>query len=64
MNKTPEKIRDRLLNIIPDQSFQNVIDKLPEHHVQTLTHIREQAKESKRQIEAERERNQTIKRSC
>jgi hypothetical protein len=47
---------DRRLNIIPEESFQKVIENLPEHQAQILTTIREQAKERQRLIEAKKER--------
>ena len=74
LNKPPDKIRekllhervDRRLNIIPDNSFQKVIENVSQTHAQTLTHIREQHKERERLKEiqrAEKEHNRTITRS-
>ena len=63
MNKPPENIRDRLLheridrrlNIIPDESFQKVLEKLPQEYAQTLTEQRNRAQEK----ELEKLRKQT-----
>jgi hypothetical protein len=74
MNKTPENVRDRLLqervdrrlNIIPEQNFQKVIEKLPPEHAKILTDMRDQHKERERLKEmehAEREQNRVIERS-
>ncbi|MDR0460827.1 MAG: hypothetical protein LBH62_05270, partial [Nitrososphaerota archaeon] len=71
MSKSPENIRerqlqervDRRLNIIPDESFQKVLEKLPPDHAQTLTITREQAKAAKCEHEKTREHTQTIERS-
>jgi hypothetical protein len=62
-NSPPETIRDRLLqeridhrlNIIPDESFQRVIEKLPNHQSQTLIEQRKRTQEK----ELERLREQT-----
>jgi len=71
MNKTPETVRDRLLqeridrrlNIIPEESFQKVIEKLPQEHAQTLINTRKRAKEVEQEHERARERTRTIERS-
>jgi hypothetical protein len=76
ISKPPDKIRDKLLyervdrrlNIIPDNSFQKVIDNVSHQQAQTLTHIREQHKERERQRlkdleRAEKDRNHTVERS-
>ena len=74
LNKPPDKIRekllhervDRRLNIIPDNSFQKVIENVSQTHAQTLTHIREQHKkrEHLKDIErAEKARSHTLERS-
>ena len=67
MNKPPDKIRDKLihervdrrLNIIPDNSFQKVIENVSQTHAQTLTHIREQHKKREQLKEIEKAREQT-----
>ena len=53
MRKPPENIRDRLLqeridrrlNIIPDESFQKIIEKLPENQAKILIEERKRAQE-------------------
>ncbi|MCL2359608.1 hypothetical protein [Candidatus Bathycorpusculum sp.] len=68
MNKPPESTRyrllqekiDRRLNIIPDESFQKVIENLPENQAQTLIEQRNRAKE-KDHIKS-REQTRTIER--
>jgi len=60
MSAPPETVRDRLLqeridrrlNIIPDESFQKVLEKLPPEYAQTLIEERKRTKA----IERERER--------
>jgi len=67
MNKPPDTIRDRLLqeridrrlNIIPDQDFQKVIEKLPQEYAQTLIDKREYDKAIKQEQEKEREQTRT-----
>jgi predicted amino acid-binding ACT domain protein len=62
MSNPPETVRERLLqeridrrlNIIPDQDFQKVIEKLPREQAKILVDIREQAKERQRLKELER----------
>ncbi|MDR0797857.1 MAG: MobA/MobL family protein [Nitrososphaerota archaeon] len=64
MNKSPESVRDRLLrerivcrlNTVSDENFQKVIEKLPEKQAKILIITREQAKERKLLVEAEKER--------
>jgi hypothetical protein len=71
LNRPPESVRDRLLheridrrlNIIPEESFQKVIEKLPPYQAHILTNIREQAKERERLKEIEKERHHTYERS-
>jgi len=53
MKKPPENIRDRLLqeridrrlNIIPDESFQKVLEKLPQEQAKILIEERKRAQE-------------------
>ena len=67
INKPPENVReqqlqervDRRLNIIPDENFQKVIEKLPPEHAQTLIKKREHDKEIKQAQEKTREQTQT-----
>ena len=69
INKPSESVRDRLLqeridrrlNIIPDENFQRVIEKLPQHQAQTLIEQRKRAQEKKLK-ELEKLREQTITR--
>lgn len=71
MNTLPETIRNRLLyerierrlNIIPDESFQKVIENLPDHQAKTLIEQRNRAEVVKREQEKTMERNRTIERS-
>ncbi|MCL1976742.1 MAG: MobA/MobL family protein [Candidatus Bathyarchaeota archaeon] len=71
LNKPPENIRDRLLqeridrrlNIIPDESFQKVIEKLPQEHAQTLINTRKRTKEAEQEREKTKDRTRTIERS-
>jgi len=71
MNTPPESVRDRLLqeridrrlNIIPDQDFQRVIEKLPQYQTQTLIEQRKRAETVKREQEKSRERIRIIERS-
>jgi len=66
INTPPETIRDRLLqeridrrlNIIPDESFQKVIERLPQNQAQTLIDERKRAQE-KELKELEKLREQT-----
>jgi len=68
MNTPPETVRDRLLqeridrrlNIISDQDFQHVIEKLPDHQAQTLIQQRKRAQEKElRELEKLREQTKT-----
>ena len=68
LNKPPATTRDRLLqeridrrlNIIPDQDFQHVIEKLPDHQAQTLIQQRKRAQEKElRELEKLREQTKT-----
>jgi hypothetical protein len=71
IHKPPETLRDRplqkridrRLNIIPDENFQKVLEKLPQEYAQILTEERKRAKTIEREQEKIRERNQTIERS-
>jgi hypothetical protein len=71
LNKPPENIRDRLLqeridrrlNIIPNESFQKVLEKLPQEYAQTLIEERKRIKIIEHAQEKERERNRTIERN-
>ncbi|MDR0493539.1 MAG: MobA/MobL family protein [Nitrososphaerota archaeon] len=71
MNKPPETVRERLqqeqidrrLNIIPDEDFQKVIEKLPPEYAQPLIKTREQTKADEREQEKTREQSRTIERS-
>jgi hypothetical protein len=71
MHKPPETVRDRLLqeridrrlNIIPDESFQKVIEKLPQKHAQILTNTREHAKSVEQEQEKTRKQTRTIERT-
>ena len=71
LNKAPENIRDRQLqeridrrlNIIPDESFRKVLEKLPPEHAQTLIEHRKRTQEIKQEQEKARERNRSIERS-
>jgi hypothetical protein len=70
-NKSPENIReqqlqervDRRLNIIPDESFQKVIEKLPPEHAKTLIKKREHDKEIKQAQEKTRKQIHDLSRS-
>jgi hypothetical protein len=66
INKPPENILDRIqyeridrrLNIIPDESFQKVIEKLPPEHARILINERKHAEEKeKRTRDKANERN-------
>jgi len=68
MNTPPETVRDlllqekidRRLNIIPDESFQKVIEKLPQHQAQTLIEQRNRAQEKElKELEKLREQTKT-----
>jgi len=71
LNKPPDNIRekqlyeriDRRLNIIPDESFQRVIEKLPPEHTKTLIEQRARNKAIKQEQEKAREHTHTIERS-
>ncbi|MDR2700733.1 MAG: hypothetical protein LBC12_08110 [Nitrososphaerota archaeon] len=54
---------ERRLNVLTDNNFQKVIDKLPSYEAHLLTNIREQVKEHERHVEHERELNRTIERN-
>jgi hypothetical protein len=53
----------RRLNIISDESFQKVIEKLPQEHAQTLIKKREHDKEIKQAQEKTREQTHDLSRS-
>ena len=71
MNPPPQTVRDRLiqeridrrLNIILDESFQKVIEKLPPEHAKTLINARKHAQAIEQKREKAQERTRTIERS-
>jgi len=71
MNTPPQSVRDRILqeridrrlNIIPDESFQKVLEKLPQEHAQILIEERKRTKAIKQEQEKTKERTRTIERS-
>lgn len=71
MKPPPETVRDRLLqerinrrlNIIPDESFQKVIEKLLSQHAQTLINTRKHVKAIEQEHERAKERTHTIERN-
>ena len=71
MNKPPQTVRDRLLheridrrlNIIPDESFQKVIENLPNHQAQTLIEQRKRTQEKDHEKSREQTKTRELLRS-